>query len=520
MSVAFIRPPDPIKLPRSGFMVRPMGLFSMMGALGSIGVPANLIDLYIRPQTDSELVDRLREGNYRLFAITCTTYNRFSAISISNLLKKNFPDRPIVVGGPHFSKCDEDALKRVPSIDIVVRGEGEEIIKDLVPRLLNGGDWSRVDGISFREGPHIRRNPDAKPVEDLDSLPVYTKFDRKDYPETLAMAWENGTSVPAMAMETSRGCPNRCLFCSAAIPSYRVRSPVSVVDEMEMWMKLFPEIRGFNFVDLTFTADRDHIIGICEQILSRNLKVMWWGESRADIDLDLLDIMYAAGCRALSVGVESGSPRVLATIRKNISLEQVYDLADKCDSLGIWLDLFLMFSLPSETPDDLKMTLALTKQMLKKYKKVLYPAGGGIVTSIHPGSQVEAMARRNGIIPRDFSWHEDFYDPKNLDILCSPYVPIYLENLSRRDLKAAVWKSNHWIWLKYRGEVCQVQSSYSLDFLFRKEFFRESKKGAELSQRLFQELLTKPDSDWRSQASFAPPASACHLTLIRSRNCS
>ena len=172
-----------------------------------------------------------------------------------------------------------------------------------------------------------------------------------------------------------------------------------------------------------------------------------------------------------------------------------------------------MFSLPSETLDDVKMTLALIKQMLKQQKKVLYPGGGGVVTSIHPGSQVEAMARQSGIIPQDFSWHEEFYDPKNLDILCSPYVPIYQENLSRRDLKAAVWKSNHWIWLRYRGEVCQVPSSHPLDFLFRKEFFRESKKGQELSQRLFQDVLTLPDRDGRLQISLASPESACHFTL-------
>jgi anaerobic magnesium-protoporphyrin IX monomethyl ester cyclase len=476
MSVAFIRPTNPVKLPRSGFVIRPIGLLSMMGALGSIGVPADLIDLHIRAQSDSELVDRLRRGDYRLFGITCTTYNRFSAISIANLLKKNFPDRPVVVGGPHFSKCDEDALKHVPSIDIVVRGEGEGIIKDLAPRLLNGDDWSQVDGISFREGSHIRRNPDAKPVEDLDSLPVYTQFERKDYPEILAMVRENGRTVPAMAMETSRGCPNRCLFCSAAIPSYRVRSPASVVDEMEMWMKLFPEVRAFNFVDLTFTADRDHIIGICEQILSRNLNVKWWGESRADIDLDLLDTMYAAGCRALSIGVESGSPRVLAAIRKNISLKQIYDLADKCDSLGIWLDCFIMFSLPSETLDDLKMTLALIKQMLKKHKKVLYPGGEGNVTSIHPGSQVEAMARQSGIIPQDFSWHKDFYDPKNLDIMRSPYVPTYLENLSRRDLKAAVWKSNHWIRLKHEGRYARYRYLIRSTFSSEKSFSEKVRK--------------------------------------------
>ncbi|MFC1835143.1 B12-binding domain-containing radical SAM protein [Thermodesulfobacteriota bacterium] len=476
MSVAFIRPPDPVKLPRSGFTVRPMGLLSMMGVLRSIGIPADLIDLHIHPKTDGELIEGLRDKTYRLFAITCTTYNRFSAISIASLLKRSFPDRPVLVGGPHFSKCAEDALKHIPSIDIVVRGEGEGIIKELVPRLLDGGDWRHVAGISFREGSHIRHNPDAKPIQDLDSLPVFTQFERKDYPETLAMHQENGRMIPAMAMETSRGCPNRCLFCSAAIPSYRVRSPESVVDEMETWMELFPEVRAFNFVDLTFTADRDHIKGICEQILSRNLDVMWWGESRADIDPDLLDIMYAAGCRALSVGVESGSPRVLAAIGKNISLEQVYDLAGKCDALGIWLDLFLMFSLPSETRDDMKMTMAMTKQMLKNYRRVLYPGGGGIVTSIHPGAQTEVMARQSGIISHDFSWHEGFYDEKNIDVLCSPYVPIYLENLSRRDLKASVWKSNHWISLKHQGRYARYRHLIRSLFSSGRSFSEKARK--------------------------------------------
>jgi anaerobic magnesium-protoporphyrin IX monomethyl ester cyclase len=457
MSIVFIRPSDPVRLPRGTLTIRPLGLMSMMAVLRSIGIQADLIDLYVPGRAERDIIDQVRHGNYRLFGISCTSYTRFSAVSIANLLKTYFPERPVIAGGPHFSKCAEDALKRVPSIDIIVRGEGEGIVKELVPALLNGGDWRHLDGISFREGSRIRHNPDAKPVRDLDSLPIFNQFAREDYPETLALHWENGKPVPAVAMETSRGCPNRCLFCSAAIPSYRVRSPESVVDEMEMWMDLFPEVRGFNFMDLTLTANRSHLVGLCEEILSRNLEVMWWGESRVDIDPDVLDIMYAAGCRGLSVGVESGSPRVLSAIRKNISLEQVHDFAAKCDSLGMWLDLFLMFSLPTETLDDLKMTLDLIKEMLKKHKKVLYPGGGGTVTSIHPGSQAEAMARQRGVIPQDFSWHEPFFEPRNADLLCSPYVPIYLENLSRSDLAAAVWKSNHWIRTKYEGRYARYK---------------------------------------------------------------
>ncbi len=485
MSIAFVRPPGPFRLQRGNPAIRPMGLFSMMAVLRSIDIQADLIDLYLPGRTERDVIDRARPGNYRMFGITCTTSTRFSAISIANLLKTHFPDRPIIAGGPHFSKCAEDALKHVESIDIVVRGEGERVIKELVPALLNGDDWSRVKGISYREGSRFRHNPDADPVQDLDSLPIFTQFDHKDYPDTLSMHRENGKVLPAIAMETSRGCPNRCLFCSATIPSYRVRSPVSVVDEMEMWVNLFPGVRAFNFMDLTFTADRGHVTGLCEEILSRNLKVLWWGESRADMDPDLLDIMYAAGCRALSVGVESGSPAVLAAIGKNISLEHVYRLARKCDSVGIWLDPFLMFSLPSETIDDVKMTLALIKRLLKEHKKVLYPGGGGTVTSIHPGSQLEAIARHRGIIPQDFSWHEPYYEPRNLDVFRSPYVPIYLENLSRRDLVRAVWKSNHLIRVKYQGRYTRYKDLVRALFSPRESFGNKAAKVWNHFQTLF-----------------------------------
>lgn len=139
-------------------------------------------------------------------------------------------------------------------------------------------------------------------------------------------------------------------------------------------MERFPVIEGFNFYDLTFTADARHVTSVCEQMLSRKMDVVWWAESRLDLDLNLLEFMSEAGCRGLSVGLETGSPRILKSIHKNVTLDMLDDLAAKCDSLDIWLDLFLMFSIPDETPEDMQMTMNLVRRLLKRYERVMYPA--------------------------------------------------------------------------------------------------------------------------------------------------
>lgn len=453
MSVLFFNPPNPVVVPRGTFIVRPMGLFSLVASLEAVGIPAHVADLNRFPMSEGELLKLVHDNGYRIFGFGASTFTRFSAISLMNLLKQHFPDRPIIAGGPHFSKAAEDALQKIPSLDLVVRGEGERVVQELVPLLLDGGDWSNVHGISYRADSSVYHNSDAAKIEDHDSLPIFTGFRYEDYPEVLGLHKEDGKAIPAVGMLTSRGCPNRCQFCSATDGTYRARSPEAVVDEMKMWMDRFPQVRGFNIFDLTFTADPDRVRRICEEIRNQGLNIRWWAESRIDIDLDLLDLMYESGCRGLSVGVETGSPRILREINKNVTLDMVYDFAQRTDSLGMWMDVFIMFSHPSETLDDLRMTLELIRNCLKRFKKVFYLGGGGVVTSIHPGSPLEYRARGKGIIDKHFSWHEPFYQPENLDLACSPYVPIYLENISRSDLRGALRKSNHWIEAKRKGRL-------------------------------------------------------------------
>ena len=165
-----------------------------------------------------------------IYGITAVTYTRFEAIDAARRLKQSHPDSTVIAGGVHFSSCAEDALAAVSDIDIVVRGEGEVTLCELVKALEEKGDLSRVNGITYRDQGRIVSNADRETFEDLDGLPLYDDYRWDDYPEYLLGVPEQ---VRATSIMTSRGCPYRCVFCCKAGMKYRLRDPIAVVDEIE-----------------------------------------------------------------------------------------------------------------------------------------------------------------------------------------------------------------------------------------------------------------------------------------------
>lgn len=425
MSILFIVPPN--KLNQGFEQCRPLGIFYLLGVLREQGVKANLLDLERTPLADEEIVKVIDKEGYRILGLTATSHTRFNAIYLAHLLKSNFPNNLIIVGGPHFSQCAQDTLHHIKDIDIVVRGEAEGIVEELIPKLLGGVDWYDVKGISFRKEGNIQHNPDADPPLILDQLPVFADYKYDDYPDKLLVYTEGGKRIPAISILTSRGCPNQCIFCCVKNSRYRVRSAKLVVDEIEMWIKKTPGIHAFNFFDLTFTANPEHAKSVCKEIIARHLDIMWWAESRLNIELDLLDWMKRAGCSALSVGIESGSPRILKTIKKNIDLDSVQKFAKKCDDLKIQVSFFFMLSHPTETMEDLEKTRRIAHFLLASFKCVSDTSAG--VTTILPGTELEGIARNKGVIPADFSWSMPFCEPENLRVSYSEFLPLYIENI-------------------------------------------------------------------------------------------
>lgn len=425
MKITLIQPPKPtygVEAEGHWELARPFSLFFLAASLEkNTPFEIQIIDLEHKRYRNISLEKVFQNNDSQIFGITATTYTRFEAIKIAKIIKKLYPESLVVAGGVHFTYCAKDTLERFPEIDVIVRGEGEVTIVELANAINECRSFEEIKGITYRQNGKVVENPDQTIFEDLDSIPVYTKFTWDEYPEYL---FGYPDRVRAISIMSSRGCPYKCIFCSKAGMKYRLRNAKSVVDEIEFLKERF-NIEGINFLDLTFTANPHHVMAICEEIINRKVNVKWWCESRVNIPLDLLDIMKQAGCVSLVIGVESGSPRILSKISKNLTIEQVLTFCKKCSEIGIIVTPYFMFSHPDETRKDVKLTLDL----ICKLEKFTAPCSFQ-PTMILPGTELEKIAYRKGILPKDFSWYNPYESDLNKELGQLPNVPLYIDKLT------------------------------------------------------------------------------------------
>jgi radical SAM superfamily enzyme YgiQ (UPF0313 family) len=225
-------------------------------------------------------------------------------------------DCPIVYGGPHVTFLPEEALFHG---DFVVRGEGEQTIVELVRALEAGAtDFAAIRGLSWRDmGGEVRHNPDRPLEQDIDIVPDqslivgYARFNR--HPAQLI-------STTGMLVSTSRGCPFKCTFCTIPQTSgttMRYRSYDSVIEDIRRQTE-FSGHRYVYFADDNFTANRKQLSGLLQAIIDAKVNIRFSAQVRADITRhpEVVDLMRAAGCYLVFVGLESINDDTLKAYQK------------------------------------------------------------------------------------------------------------------------------------------------------------------------------------------------------------
>ena len=365
-----------------------------------------IFDAHTYGFSPSEAAKRILDKNPDVVGIHSITDNRFKAIALTKELKKNNPKIITLVGGPHFSLTAKNALEIVPEIDYVIKGEGEKAVVQFLNVLENKDDINKVSGLTYRtQDGGIIEKPLTDLIMNIDDLPMpaWHLFDLKQYTKPI-----DGTNIRAVGVLSGRGCPNVCVYCANARTVLRLRSPKNFVDEVEFLNKEYG-YRGFDFWDDTMTLVHEHVRGVCEEILKRKLDIVWYARARVNtVNKDLLKIMRKAGCIRISYGVESGSPRILKVIKKNITIEQARGAVRLSSKVGMAVVTNFMVNLPEETLEDLKLTINLMKEL--REIKNSYPAYG--FTVIYPGTELELMAKKQGIMPWDFSWNSPYQSKK------------------------------------------------------------------------------------------------------------
>ena len=353
-----------------------------------------------------QAAEKILEKKPDIVGIHSITDNRFKAIALAKELKKRNKDVIVLMGGPHFSLTAQDALKIVPEIDYILKGEVEKSIVQLMDVLEKKGDLNTVSGLVFRnELGEIIDKPITALITDLNELPMpaWHLFDLKQYNKPI-----DGTNIRSIGIMSARGCPNNCVYCANSRSGLRLMDPKKFIDEVEFLHKEYG-YQGFDFWDDTLTMVNEHVKAVCNEIIKRKLDFVWYARARVNtVDKELLKLMRKAGCIRISYGVESGSPRILKIVKKNITIEQVKEAVQLSSDAGMAVVTNFMVNLPDETMDDLKQTIDLMKYLHKI--KNSYPAYG--FTVIYPGTELEIMAKERGIMPKDFSWNGPYHSPK------------------------------------------------------------------------------------------------------------
>lgn len=364
----------------------PLGLAYLAAVLERAGVDVRIADYVVFPYSADELAREMDRFRPDAVGATAVTMSFDAAVEALRDVKRIAPEVPTIMGGPHVSFRAEKTLLEHPEVDYIVLGEGEETLLEWVEAFERGDGYDRVRGLAFRDGVEVVRTPPRRPGVDLDRLPPPARH-------LLPLGRYRALGL-AISMTTSRGCPHGCIFCvGRKMVGARVRyhNPVDVVDELERVAALgFHQI---NIADDLFTADPKHCLAVCDEIVRRGLEVTWTSFARVDTVFEpVLFRMRQAGCSAVSFGVETGSPEILKTIRKGITLDQVMAAVDMCNRAGITPHASFILGLPGETPDTLRQTLDFGLRL-----KSLGVSYGFHLLAPFPGTRVRENADEYGL---------------------------------------------------------------------------------------------------------------------------
>lgn len=325
----------------------PLGLASLAAYLESKDLKADIIDCYALPDSDESIIRYLRENKPSFIGLTSTTSSFIDAVRIAALAKKELPEITTVFGGPHVSALREDILRNNKAIDLVVVGEGEQPLE----QLLTGQSLPQIPGMVWRDDEEIRFNGFQNGKLDLDSLPFPAYEKLKGFPHIYKLPLFNYPRTPSASCVSSRGCPYTCSYCDRSVfrQSFRYNSANYLYAHLQHLKKHY-HVRHVNFYDDQFTFNRQRIVEFCEKIIRQPLGITFNCAVRAEhIDADLLALMKKAGCWEISLGIETGDPELLAQHRQNPDLDLLARRIREIKAAGIRTKGLLMMGLPGES---------------------------------------------------------------------------------------------------------------------------------------------------------------------------
>jgi len=377
----------------------PFGIAYIASYLEQYGYSVDIVDINVERVPIDEILKKHPITRYDFIGVSALVNQYDYVQELCEKIKKN-SQVPVIVGNGLGTTCHQLLLEKNHSVDVCVRGEGEETFKDIIE---NWSDLSGVKGITFRndEG-RVIVNPDRKISSDVDDYPIpsYHLFDMERYLHSKLFTtglfeirdlYMNKKIFP---MLTARGCPFNCTFCSKVIRKTRLRSVENIVSEIK-YLKEHYSIDGIHFVDELLAINKKRAVAIAHAL--KPLNIFWDCQCRVDtIDYETLLVMKEAGCVSVGFGIESGSQKILDQMKKNITVEMIQKALIDARNADLEVKVQLILGYPGEDWESLQDTITL-------FNNIRYPSRGFNYIIPLPGTELF------DIIKKDFRIDDEVY---------------------------------------------------------------------------------------------------------------
>jgi len=343
----------------------PLGILYLAAVLEEGGVEVSVLDQAAKGLTIKETVNWIKAENPDILGFSTFASSGRMAALISNEVKKENPNVTVVFGNYYATFNPERILKKYPSVDIIVRGEGEHTVIDLVDCFENKRRLKDILGISFRNGNEVVSTADRPLIKDLDCLPFPDRaLIDEDYHSVIAGA--NVAPKKFTSLVSSRGCVYRCRFCSCAQFARNRWRPRSVKNTLEELNFLASEgYKQFIFVDDNFTTNPKNVIKLCREMRKEKLDMEWVCEGRVDnASYEMFWEIAKAGCKIFYFGIESANQRILDYYNKRITPEQSKNAVKTAREAGadVIVGSFIVGA-PDETREEIQNTIKFANRI-------------------------------------------------------------------------------------------------------------------------------------------------------------
>ena len=352
----------------------PLGILYICSHLRSKGIDVQVFDSTFRSR--DELLQTLRKGPPKVLGIYANLMTRGNVVEILRFAKE--AGWKTVVGGPEPGAYVSEYLQA--GADVVVVGEGELTLEELVPVLNAGSDsWNVISGIAYQgKDGSIVRTKVREQIRDIDSQP-WPARDAIDMDQYVRV-WREHHRMGSVSLITARGCPYHCRWCSHEVfgKTHRRRKPAAVADELEWLIAQYrPEMAWM--ADDVFTIHPGWLYQYAAELKRRNIRLPFECISRADrINAQVAKTLAEIGCFRVWIGSESGSQRILDAMERGVTVEEVQKAVSLCRSEGIQTGMFLMWGYEGEELSDIEATIDHVKKTDPDifFTTVAYPIKG------------------------------------------------------------------------------------------------------------------------------------------------